>query len=740
MSRILLFIFVLFFSTTTFGQDKSLLQKTIEHASKKGVKSYSLFQKKVVPSTNRFENKITDVVFLELDQAVLNEIRKTKSNVIRFSIPLEDGTLQEITLQKNTFLNPDFKVYTLSENKKSEVNYTHGIYYTGVLSETKNTLAAFSFFENEISGFFTNEKGENYNLAIDKNASENSKRYILYRDNNILDKFITPHCDADDAFEELANEKQTNNTERQTYSNCKNVSVSVYTDFHLYQKKNNSIAEVANYITTVYNILSAIYRNEGIITSIADITISTAPDDYYSLSTSTQMLNTFSNNVRDNFNGSIAHLISGTPANIGGLAWREVLCRTSYPFTSNNINYYFARTAFSNVYAPSSIPDFPVYSWDLQVLSHEMGHCLGSRHTHNCTWVGGALDNCYTTEGGCPPGPTPINGGTIMSYCYLNSNGVNFNNGFGSQPGDYIRSKVASASCLSNYIPNQTLEVSTERMANRSCFDGVWTEYFYDNNTIDTADDELLLSINTNSQNIGSLDDSNFIVKVVETSGFGSNSAQNITAPYTTGAHDWFVAHRYWQIVPTTQPTNPVGIRFPFSGQDFNDLQGSVTGLTSTAQLRFFAFNGNAVANPDINHDNATSTDVTFYRNSITPLSNTWQLGNNGSQQYAEMSIENGIFSGGFGISNFLLGQNENTISDFYIYPNPTKGRFTIQSGNQYINSIEIYDVTSKKVFEQYNRPNTLNPEITIPHFQKGMYFVRVYSQEKSAISKLIIE
>ena len=38
-----------------------------------------------------------------------------------------------------------------------------------------------------------------------------------------------------------------------------------------------------------------------------------------------------------------------------------------------------------------------------------------------------------------------------MSYCYLQSVGINFNLGFGPQPGNLIRSNIASASCLSTF-------------------------------------------------------------------------------------------------------------------------------------------------------------------------------------------------------------------------------------------------------------------------------------------------
>ena len=117
----------------------------------------------------------------------------------------------------------------------------------------------------------------------------------------------------------------------------------------------------------------------------------------------------------------------------------------------------------------SSYNNFPTYSWSVFVITHEFGHLFGSRHTHACVWNGNdtAIDGCAgNVEGNCPLPGYPANGGTIMSYCHLQSVGINFNLGFGPQPGNVIRNSVNNASCLQPcstdvYFTNQTVTTNT---------------------------------------------------------------------------------------------------------------------------------------------------------------------------------------------------------------------------------------------------------------------------------------
>ena len=94
----------------------------------------------------------------------------------------------------------------------------------------------------------------------------------------------------------------------------------------------------------------------------------------------------------------------------------------------------------------------PTYSWNTKVIAHELGHNLGSPHTHACAW-GPNGDEPIDCCGGCQCATSatdaPVGGGTIMSYCHLFWY-VNFNNGFGPEPTALIQNNVANASCLTD--------------------------------------------------------------------------------------------------------------------------------------------------------------------------------------------------------------------------------------------------------------------------------------------------
>ena len=70
---------------------------------------------------------------------------------------------------------------------------------------------------------------------------------------------------------------------------------------------------------------------------------------------------------------------------------------------------------------PATYSTSPLTSWG--VIAHELGHCFGSTHTHNCNWAGGPIDYCTAIEGSCYTGSLELIRGSIMSYCNYDNYG-----------------------------------------------------------------------------------------------------------------------------------------------------------------------------------------------------------------------------------------------------------------------------------------------------------------------------
>ena len=158
----------------------------------------------------------------------------------------------------------------------------------------------------------------------------------------------------------------------------------------------------------------------------------------YSSGSSSGMLSDFQANI-SSINGDLGHLVS-YQASGGIAAGFNGIC-------NSNVDNSLCFSSINSTYA-----DFPTYSWSVMVFTHEMGHLIGSRHTHACVWNGNntAIDGCSgSTEGSCSLPGNPSGGGTVMSYCHLTSVGINLNLGFGPQPGNVIRNTVnATNNCL----------------------------------------------------------------------------------------------------------------------------------------------------------------------------------------------------------------------------------------------------------------------------------------------------
>lgn len=381
------------------------------------------FQAALAERNDIVSGALNHVSLMQVSLQDLAGLHQAELPGILLQLPGPDGEVRELELLRVDILGPGFTAVA-SSGASSE---HQGLHYRGQLRDQPGSLAAISIFDNGLMGMFVDASGQTYQLGALENDPET---YVLYNSNDLRTQ-MPLHCDADeDALvpgsgdEPVAGDRGVG---------CKTVQIYFECDYKLYTDKGSNLTNAVNYVTGLFNQVATLYANDNVGVAISQVYVWTSPDPYQAYTNTSAVLTAFRNTRGTNHNGNLAHFLS-TRSLGGGIAYLDVVCFKDYAHGVSAI-----AGSFQNV---------PVYSWSVEVLTHELGHNLGAWHTHSCYWPGGAIDNCYSPEGSCPAGPAPVNGGTIMSYCHLTNNGINFVHGFGSLPGNRIREKVLNATCL----------------------------------------------------------------------------------------------------------------------------------------------------------------------------------------------------------------------------------------------------------------------------------------------------
>ncbi len=377
-------------------------------------------------------DEVTEGTFFTLQDESIHALLKQPTDLLAISIPAEGDTVLDLQLFKAEVFTDEFKVYAAS-NPYEPYPYTPGLYYWGIVNNDAHSLAAITVHQDEIKGLVS-YNGHIYNLG--KLNEDEDGIHILYKEKDLK---LTPQlsCGTDDALHYIGNKVDgfnpgANDNEKDA-SNCVRMYVEV--DYDIFVGK-GGVTQAANYVSDVFAQVAILYANESIDFTVNEILVWDVTDPYTGPSTS-NYLTQFRDNLNGNYNGDLAHLVGYNGG--GGVAYVDVLCNGFYGVGYSDIN-----STFANV---------PTYSWTIEVVTHEIGHNLGSRHTHDCVWNGNntAIDGCGPAAGygnSCGGGPIP-DAGTIMSYCHLVGGvGIDFNLGFGPQPGNLIRNEVYNATCL----------------------------------------------------------------------------------------------------------------------------------------------------------------------------------------------------------------------------------------------------------------------------------------------------
>ncbi|MDP9956474.1 hypothetical protein J2X97_002133 [Epilithonimonas hungarica] len=710
-------ILQLLFSVCLFGFGAAQVLKPIaqkvadQKTAKRNFAKFSPFVKDVASKNAAvYNNEASDVTVMQLKTAELQRIVSEKPQAMEFSFPFEGGDVT-VELIKNDIFAGGFKVGT----DKGDANYTPGVYYQGIIKGDNTSVVAFSFFDNDIVGVAsTNELG---NIVVGK--AKSSQDFVSYSDYKLKSK--NPFsCSADELPENKIN-KPSFDPNAKKASKDANSCIRIYFEvgYGPYTQNGSNVTSTSNWVTALFNNIKTLYDNESVKVAISEIYVWTSTDPYSGQPGT--ILNQF-RTTRTTFNGDVAQLIRN-PATTS-VAYVNSICSV-YKYSYCGVNA-------QNIAVPT-------YSWNIEAMTHELGHNFGSPHTHACAWNGNntAIDGCGPASGndeGCD-GPLPTTTkGTIMSYCHLvGSVGISFANGFGQQPGDLIRQTIAGKPCLGSDCINScdvtvtgvTLSALTGNSVTATIADATGTTWKY--RLSKTTDGTVVQSGSTSNKvlNFNGLDPNSFYKIEIGTECSatyqqaqvfitdGSWCGKIITD--TGGENGNYSNNENW--TKTFYPDTP-GQKLKINFTEFNLGAHYITLRNGLANSPVFTgaarLSGSTIPNSyESTHESGAIT-LTFR---------------------SDDSFVGSGFKANFSCTVLAVDDVVNS-KDVALYPNPVKNQFTLK-GITKMKSVEVYDISGKLV-KQFDTDSLSKNTFDVSRLKTGNYVVQVKTDNDSFSKKLI--
>ncbi|MEZ4874702.1 MAG: HYR domain-containing protein [Flavobacteriaceae bacterium] len=432
MKKILLLLAV-FLPLMVFSQGRigRIAEDVVSTKIKPGkFKPYELFNNGFTKASGTHKDAVRQGIVLDFSPAKVADLVQKNPREIELTLPInERGETVTLELIQKEIFSSNFRVRT-SDGQDITNTIDRGKHYRGIVAGKPHSLVGISIFNNEVMGFISFGEG---NYVIGRLQDSQSK-HIIYNERDLLMEDPFSCTTPDDGVGYSAEQLQA----PQNRDPGDVVCIYIEAGQSVFNAFGGNLTNTTNFLNGVFANCYTLYANEGIPMQTSEMFIWTTADPYNGANTG-QQLSAFQAQT-SSINGNLGHLVE--VQNIGGLAAGfSGICAA-------NVDDSLCFSGFSG----TSFNTVPTFSFNVMIITHEMGHLLGSRHTHACVWNGNntAIDGCAGfTEGGCPLPPSPPGGGTIMSYCHNDPVGVDFTQGFGPQPGAVVLNTVNTpGNCL----------------------------------------------------------------------------------------------------------------------------------------------------------------------------------------------------------------------------------------------------------------------------------------------------
>lgn len=398
------------------------------------------------PLVTSMDTKIgsTPVALLQVDTTMLSSMFGSTGVPAEFSLSLPYEGRFSVVLKSFSVYEPSLVI----RNRKGAEWVSYGrpmvAAFKGSIRGLDGSKVMLAITNDLLVGYIevsTNNRYDRWIIGSHPDPSVSSS--VLFHDKDA----IAPSpwlCYANDSVLQGSFQEGSRKEQDREQATVRRIELAIECDYDMYRDHNSNVSRTANYAIAVIAATSDIYQreaNSAIRISLLDVW---DQNDPYTGTNSSTLLGEFRNYWRSNKSSvtrTLAMLLSGVNG-IGGVAYLNTLCSKNWGYSVVGLN--------NNVTYPVS-----GYVWDTDVTAHELGHNVGSPHTHSCNWTP-PIDSCYTAEGNCFTGTKAVKG-TIMSYCHLTNQGKKLE--FHSRVQTVLKSYLESASCVASVsVPEVSFE------------------------------------------------------------------------------------------------------------------------------------------------------------------------------------------------------------------------------------------------------------------------------------------
>jgi hypothetical protein len=388
----------------------------------------------------RFVNEAGDFRQMRIAPDFIQEL--TISNSVSVSnFPITPELSVAFNLKKiNNIFTSRTKFYKGHQPVETPVFTT----YSGVIKDIANSRIAMTITDGQLYAMFK----LNNDMLFLSPSQNNPKEYILTDTRQLTYPRTFGGNDSPETPDEiLAVLDKLNKYDKPLSNELLELELAIETDTEFFKATGSDYKKARAYILTLLTQMNMIYLEFiNVSINLTWIKIWTdSPADPYDAKGDYAVLRDkaipyWETNYKD-VERDLYHVITAINYGGGGFGYFDALCGKKQ----------FGMSV-SSMQGWNNLPTFD-FSYDLYILSHEIGHNFNAQHTHSCYWNNAPLDTCVVDNACLPAGQKPLpNPGSIMSYC----GGTNNEKGFGYRvrmiflPGnvEQMRKTAEQATCL----------------------------------------------------------------------------------------------------------------------------------------------------------------------------------------------------------------------------------------------------------------------------------------------------